>query len=155
LVGVSTFVLLTAGWVHAADRYWVGGSGDWFDPANWSATAGGPGGAGVPAAGQNVYLTPSDAVDRTVSYAGPLEAAPKFSFTGLENTGGGSITLRVSGGQFSTNLLTIGGHGPAAVVQTGGSMSGDVYMGGASDAAPGSGEVLYDLQDGTLTVPAP
>ncbi len=28
--------------------YWVGGEGDWFDPAHWSLTSGGPGGECVP-----------------------------------------------------------------------------------------------------------
>jgi hypothetical protein len=35
----------------AADRYWVGSTGGlWSNPNNWSATPGGPGGAGVPQA---------------------------------------------------------------------------------------------------------
>jgi hypothetical protein len=34
---------------HAAERYWVGPTGGlWSNPMNWSATPGGPGGAGVP-----------------------------------------------------------------------------------------------------------
>lgn len=31
-----------------ANRYWVGGSGDWTDTAYWSTTSGGSGGASVP-----------------------------------------------------------------------------------------------------------
>ncbi len=38
------------------DLYWVGGSGDWGDPNHWSLTTGGPGGACVPTASDNVYF---------------------------------------------------------------------------------------------------
>lgn len=34
------------GW--AANRYWVGGSGDWSDSGHWSASSGGSGGASIP-----------------------------------------------------------------------------------------------------------
>ncbi|MFZ1333633.1 MAG: hypothetical protein WAR83_15680, partial [Flavobacteriales bacterium] len=34
--------------VQAQTLYWVGGNGSWNDAGNWSATANGIGGAGVP-----------------------------------------------------------------------------------------------------------
>jgi len=37
----------------AADRYWVGGSGNWSDSGSWSASSGGSGGAGSPGSGDN------------------------------------------------------------------------------------------------------
>jgi len=37
-------------------RYWIASSGNWNDPANWSATSGGPGGASVPGAGDTAIL---------------------------------------------------------------------------------------------------
>lgn len=36
--------------------YWVGGTGNWYDAANWSFTSGGPGGACVPTAGDDVFF---------------------------------------------------------------------------------------------------
>ena len=36
--------------------FWVGGTGNWDDPANWSLTSGGPGGACVPTAGDDVIF---------------------------------------------------------------------------------------------------
>ncbi len=36
--------------------YWVGRTGDWHDPDNWSFTSGGPGGAGVPNLMNNVIF---------------------------------------------------------------------------------------------------
>jgi hypothetical protein len=39
-----------------ADRYWVGGTGNWSDTAKWAATSGGAGGASVPTAADNAYF---------------------------------------------------------------------------------------------------
>ena len=39
-----------------ADRYWVGTTADWHTSANWSATSGGAGGAGVPTSSDNVIF---------------------------------------------------------------------------------------------------
>jgi hypothetical protein len=39
-----------------ADRYWVGGSGNWNDTARWAATSGGAGGQTVPTAADNAYF---------------------------------------------------------------------------------------------------
>lgn len=39
-----------------ADRYWVGGSGNWSDTARWSASSGGAGGASVPTSADNVIF---------------------------------------------------------------------------------------------------
>jgi len=38
------------------DLYWVGGTGMWDDAANWSFSSGGPGGACIPSAGDNVIF---------------------------------------------------------------------------------------------------
>jgi hypothetical protein len=40
-----------------ADRYWIGGTGNWNDTAHWSATNGGAGGAVVPTSSDDVYIT--------------------------------------------------------------------------------------------------
>lgn len=39
-----------------ANRYWVGTNGNWHSAANWSATSGGAGGAGVPTDSDDVYI---------------------------------------------------------------------------------------------------
>jgi len=38
------------------DYYWVGGTGDWENAANWSLTSGGAGGAGIPTILDNVFF---------------------------------------------------------------------------------------------------
>jgi hypothetical protein len=42
--------------IHAADRFWVGGSGNWNNTSNWSTTTGGVGGASVPTSADNVIF---------------------------------------------------------------------------------------------------
>jgi len=39
-----------------ANRYWVGGSGNWTDSSHWSATSGGAGGVSVPNSSDNVTI---------------------------------------------------------------------------------------------------
>lgn len=46
-----------------AERYYVGpNTGSWNNPAHWSATIDGPGGAGVPTAGEFVYLRTNEPI---------------------------------------------------------------------------------------------
>ena len=42
--------------IISQELYWVGGSGSWDDPAHWSETSGGPGGADVPGPTDDVYF---------------------------------------------------------------------------------------------------
>ncbi|HET6993121.1 MAG TPA: hypothetical protein VFJ43_17435, partial [Bacteroidia bacterium] len=42
--------------LFAADRYWVGGSGNWNDPKHWSAIENGKGGQSVPTSSDKVFL---------------------------------------------------------------------------------------------------
>jgi len=52
-----TFCLFTSMLVSAAQRNWIGPlNGNWNNPANWSATMVGPGGAGVPGAQDSVFF---------------------------------------------------------------------------------------------------
>ncbi|MEL7123522.1 MAG: hypothetical protein AAFO07_29035, partial [Bacteroidota bacterium] len=58
----------TDGWtineLVGRDLYWVGDTGDWEDPANWSLTSGGPGGECIPTLADNVFFDEN-------SFAGP------------------------------------------------------------------------------------
>ena len=51
---------------YGRDFYWVGKSGNWNDAANWSLTAGGSGGAGIPGHSDNVFVFQEIALDRSV-----------------------------------------------------------------------------------------
>ena len=48
--------LFIVGNLFANDLYWVGNSGNWSDPAHWSNTSGGNGGASTPTSNDNVYF---------------------------------------------------------------------------------------------------
>ena len=78
-----------------ADRYWRGGTGTWAatGTTNWSATSGGPSGATVPGAGDNVFID--------------------------NNSGTGTITLTLGSClnfyANSTNAFTVAGTGALTV----------------------------------------
>jgi hypothetical protein len=103
-----------------ADFYWVGGSGAWNDPANWSNSPGGAGGVGVPADGDWVFVTPSDSTDRTIQLT---PGNSTFSSGRFEAGAGGtgSLTFNITQGTFAgADELFGGGSTQLAVVQTGG-----------------------------------
>lgn len=49
-------LLLVSIYSHATDHYWVGGSGNWNDAANWSLQPDGIGGAGIPTNSDQVII---------------------------------------------------------------------------------------------------
>lgn len=53
---LSLLFLVTAHFIHASNRYWVGGTGFWDNASHWSAKSGGKGGASVPAMGDDVII---------------------------------------------------------------------------------------------------
>lgn len=63
-----------------ANRYWVGGSATWdlVNTSVWSATSGGPGGASVPTAADNVFFDQPGPY--TIS-TDPLNEVPCYDFT--------------------------------------------------------------------------
>ncbi len=63
---------------QASTRFWVGGTGDWdaSTTEHWSETSGGPGGASVPAASDDVVFdVASHATDYTVTVTAAAQAA--------------------------------------------------------------------------------
>src|SRR5262245_50962441 len=67
-VRVMAVLLTISGVLRAADRYYVGpDTGSWNNPANWSATPGGAGGAGVPTSADLAYITHADAFSRAIT----------------------------------------------------------------------------------------
>ena len=53
---IFAFILLLSCSLRAADRYWVGGSGNWNTPSHWSQNSGGNPGASVPTSFDNVIF---------------------------------------------------------------------------------------------------
>jgi gliding motility-associated-like protein len=55
LLSVYLFAFLSA-YSLGSDKYWVGGTGNWSEPAHWSESSGGSGGASVPGINDNVHF---------------------------------------------------------------------------------------------------
>ncbi len=103
---------------HAADFYWVDGSGTWNDANNWSLTQGGPGGAGIPGNLDSIFVTQSDAVNRSVDFTGFNN---KVNGLSIAATGTGTMTFSFASGtmtdRYSASIQS------ATVNQSGGSIS--------------------------------
>lgn len=80
-----------------ADRYWVGGSGNWTDTAKWSTTSGGAGGASVPTSGDVAIINGS-------SGGGTLTLNTNATITELDMVSTGFTLLSLG-----SNTLTVNG----------------------------------------------
>lgn len=123
------------------DKYWVGDSGNWNDPDNWSFTEGGPGGAGVPANFDRVFMISSDSINRTISFDSSISS---FVWPYFNATSSGTITLNISGGG---GIGDIGGR-----VHIGSNVNVNVLNGHFAGATidVGSGGSLITLSNGQL-----
>jgi hypothetical protein len=82
LILTSFFVIISCFSVSAANLYWVGGTGNWNDTSHWSTANGGAGGAGVPAAGDDVFFT-------SLSGAGTVTITAGATCNNIDFTGSG------------------------------------------------------------------
>jgi hypothetical protein len=88
-----------------ADRYWVGGTGNWnnSNTSNWSSTSGGASGASVPTASDNVFFNANSNTGTnnfTVTLVNTPRVCNNFTASGLDGTmtlAGSGIGLTVSG----------------------------------------------------------
>ena len=163
---ISLWLFVTPFITHAEDKYWVGGSGSWDDPNNWSVTEGGPGGAGPPAPGslpasldgENAYLIQSDANNNVVSYENPQESNSIGAMV-IDATGTGTMTLSLSQGTLRTQGIAIGYNGTGIFNQTGGSnWTVSPQSWGETSFILGSnatGSGVYDLSEGELVTASP
>jgi hypothetical protein len=98
-----------------ANRYWVGGAGNWGDTAHWSGTSGGSGGSSVPSSSDDVFFdfssgsplgfvvamnVAANCRDLNISSRVTIGASPPtanlFSIYGsLTNTGGDQVSFDI------------------------------------------------------------
>ncbi|MEL6697813.1 MAG: PKD domain-containing protein [Bacteroidota bacterium] len=69
----------TEGWtingsITGTDFYWIGGTGNWSDPANWSLTSGGTAGTCLPGIADNVIFDANSFVSATDTVFGDITA---------------------------------------------------------------------------------
>ena len=136
---------------QAADKYWVGGdAGYWDDSANWSLSDGGPGGAGQPQDGDNIYFIRSvTGGDATVQYRNTVNPNAQLGALYLYGFGPGLLTLEQSSGDtLKTSSEYIGMNGRGAYNQINGAnlVSGELVLGYYSGS-----QGIYTLQGGSLS----
>lgn len=75
---------------EATDYYWIGGSGDWNDPAMWDPGVPQEGvpAPGIPEHSSNIYINPTDDINRTI-------------------TGGSGIYTTVEIGSYGSGVVTV------------------------------------------------
>ncbi|MBE0636935.1 MAG: hypothetical protein IH598_00270, partial [Bacteroidales bacterium] len=88
------------------DFYWIGGTGNWDNPANWSLSSGGPAGTGIPTVLDNVFFDGNSfsAPGQVVTLIGDASSNVRFinmDWTGATNNptlaGAAGVNLRIHG----------------------------------------------------------
>lgn len=81
-----------------ANRYWVGGTGNWDGTAGtkWSTTSGGAGGAAVPTSADDVFFDAASGAN-TVTISTGNTGAKSITCTGFTGTLAGTAAITVSG----------------------------------------------------------
>lgn len=148
----------------AQNRFWVGSSGNWSDVINWSATSGGPGGASVPTAAENVFFNALANGAGTAAFTVTLDVPAvcnTLSFTGLDGlltmngaeglTVNGSVTTVANWAPTFTGRFTLSGLTPSVTNTI--NFSGQSFAGGI-DVFAGASNVTWQNIAGTLSAGA-
>src|SRR5262245_33872387 len=89
-----------------ANRFWVGGSGNWNDTGHWSTSSGGASGASVPTASDDaIFNAASNATAYTVTI-NVAACGPNLSSSAAPS-GSGTITWAGSSGMTISGSLTM------------------------------------------------
>ena len=90
-----------------ANRYWIGGSGNWSDTAHWSTTSGGTGGASVPSTTDDVIV---DANSGSAAFTITLNVNVSIRSFSCSNSyctlSAGSRTITMNGGNWNWSAGT-------------------------------------------------
>jgi hypothetical protein len=120
---VCACITLFATNVIAADKDWNCGDGAWDDASCWSPY-------GQPLHGDDIYLTQSDAIARTVTFSNTLYATATLNSLMINATGSGTMTLLQSQDSLASTTEYVGYDGTGTFTQTAGTNTvGDLYMG--------------------------
>jgi hypothetical protein len=125
----------------AATKTWADGTGQWDTSGNWTPS-------GQPQAGDDVYLTQSDATDRTVTYYNTTNPGALLNSLTIDATGTGTMTLdmpNVHSLNVSTEYVAYDGNG--AITQSAGTNNAATLYLGYNAGGNGS----YTIIGGTLS----
>lgn len=87
----------------AANRYWVGDTGNWSDTAHWAATSGAAGGETVPTASDDVFFDANSTGTVTVNTSATTN---NLDFSSSSITFAGSSALAISGNLTMSATMT-------------------------------------------------
>ena len=152
LVLRAGMVLLFGLWATpgaAADKYWVGPPGGWWDMGtNWSTTPGGAGGAGQPQHDESAYVTANYPADYTVQYWNTAYPTAVHPYVVVDRTGAGSPTLvSIYDAPLTANMLSVAERESGKVIQALGTWTvNDVLSIGRETGSTG----FYELHGGGL-----
>ena len=129
----------------AADKTWVGASGNWSVAANWSPS-------GRPQSGDNVFLTSGDLIGRTVTYdlAGPFHFT--YGNVTIQTQQSASMELRQPGTPLEAASLSVSsfndfGSAHHTVTDGGWADIGSLTIGASGSISVASGGA-YHVRDG-------
>jgi hypothetical protein len=140
-----------------ANRFWVGGSGNWDGAAtaHWSATTGGASGASAPTNADNVFLDANSTGVVTIVAGATFQTLDCTGFTGTL-TGSANITVNLAGGGgfILNSSMTYSYTGSMAITLTSGTpnitSAGKTIAGMSIDGAA-TGRVLNPTDDLTMS----
>lgn len=160
-----------------ADRYWVGGSGNWnsSDTTNWSTSSGGANGASVPTSSDNVIfdanskttagdciitLSNSPRPCRDLNFSAEPSGGGRFNFSGSNVTlsVSGSLTLlstataNLWGGVLNTITVEMAGSGSFNITTNGGSLPRVLTFNNAGGTWTAQDDWTYDGNNGSQTL---
>jgi hypothetical protein len=125
----------------AGECSWIGGSGWWDNPANWSPPS-------QPGAGDNAWVSQSDATNRLVRYYNTLSPNPILHLVAVNATGAGTIELWMNpySHPLNTDLIYAGYDGRGHFIQDVGTVTvGQILVGYLP-----SGLGTYSLNGGAI-----
>lgn len=126
-----------------ADRYWVGGTGNWSDTARWSTTSGGASGASVPGAADTaIFDANSDIAD--ANFTATVDVATTISILTF-----GAVTCDVTIG--TAGNLTVSTSSSFAP-RTGANAGAAIISGNASLGAVTHSEGILNIDGNTVTM---
>lgn len=105
--GNNTGITFSA--LSSVNYYWIGGAGNWNDPANWSLSSGGganPGGC-IPTMADNVFFDANSGLGGQTVTINADAYCRDFTFTANNSFIAGTSTLNVYGSFTLTNTLTV------------------------------------------------
>lgn len=137
----------------AQNRFWVAsGPGNWNDPANWSTSNGGAGGASVPGAGNTVFFNANGQGDCILDVSPTVNGITISGYTGSIDLSGNILTSTGANTFTSGTIINTGGAASVALNTTGlTTFNGTQFD---ADLTGTSGRLLFNgsVFNGTVTL---